>query len=61
MRAGESRVSTPWLLHVAKTEEGGDPGSHRNVGIALERDGVTLAALIESSETLAARRCVSER
>jgi hypothetical protein len=61
LRAGESAARAPWLLHVARTDEGGAPGSMHNVGIALERDGVTLALLIESSETVSARRTFSER
>lgn len=54
-------MRAPWLLHAARTEEGGEPGSMHNVGIALEGDGVTLALLIESSETVAARRTSPNR
>ncbi len=61
LRVGESAVRAPWLLHVARTETGGEPGSLHNVGIALEHEGVTLERLIESSEIAAGRRTVSSR
>lgn len=61
LRAGESASCAPWHLHVARTEQGGEPGSLQNVGIALAGDSVTLALLIESSETVAGRRTFAER
>lgn len=61
LRAGESAWCAPWYLHVARTEQGGEPGSLQNVGITLAGDSVTLALLIESSETVAARRAFAER